>query len=114
MVNAEEIAIAKYKAILDQNIYCLYLFESWLKWRTVLQQSRGLSKTSAIPNDEYDTLREHVALVILDYISRNEKDEMAINEFLLVATHDIVRRFGNYPYGNQNTLEFHELFDEKK
>lgn len=39
---------------------------------------------------------------------------MAINEFLLIATHDIVRRFGNYPYGNQNTVEFHELFDEKK
>jgi hypothetical protein len=112
--DADEIAIQKYKAILDQKKYCIYLFETWLKWRTVTQQRNGLSKTSEIPNDEYDKVREQVALVILEYVAKNEKDKMAINESLLMATHDIVKRFGEYQFGNQNTVEYHEIFDEGK
>jgi hypothetical protein len=76
----------------------------------VTQQNKGLSKSSEIPNDEYDKVREEVAAVILDYIAKHEKDEMAINQFLVIATHDIVLRFGQYPYGNQNTIEHHEIF----
>jgi hypothetical protein len=110
--NASDIAIEKYKTILEQKKYSIYLFEAWLKWRTVTQQHTGLSKSSDIPNDEYNKIREQVALTILDYITKNEKDEMAINEFTLMATHDIVRRFGDYPYGNQNTVEYHQIFDE--
>lgn len=113
-VDASEKAIGIYKAILDQDKYSIYLFESWLKWRTVTQQNNGLSKTSHIPNDQYDKVREQVALTILDYITKNDKDEMAINEFLLMATHNTILRFGAYPYGNQNTVEYHEIFDEKK
>jgi hypothetical protein len=113
--NANEVAIGKYKAILDQKKYSIYLFEAWLKWRLVTQQHiYGISKTSDVPNNEYDKMREQVALTILDYITKNDKDEMAINEFLLMATHDIVKRFGDYPYGNQNTVEYHQTFDEKK
>jgi hypothetical protein len=113
--NANEIAISKYKTILDQKKYSIYLFEAWLKWRLVTQQHiYGISKTSDIPNNEYDKMREKVALTILDFITKNDKDEMAINEFLLMATHDIVKRFGDYPYGNQNTVEYHRTFDEKK
>jgi len=113
--NANETAIEKYKSILDQKKYSIYLFEAWLKWRLVTQQHiYGISKTSDIPNNEYDKMREQVALTILDYITKNDKDEMAINEFLLMATHPIVIRFGDYPYGNQNTVEYHETFDEKK
>jgi len=113
--NAFKTAIGKYKAILDQKKYSIYLFEAWLKWRLVTQQHiYGISKTSDIPNNQYDKIREEVALTILDYITKNDKDEMAINEFLLMATHPIVMRFGDYPYGNQNTVEYHQTFDEKK
>lgn len=59
-------------------------------------------------------MREQAALIVLDYINTHSNDEMAINEFLLLATHDIVKRFGDYPYGNQNTVEYHETFDEEK
>lgn len=111
---SDTLAIQKYLAILNQRKYCIYLFEAWLKWRTVLQQSNGLSKSSDIPNDEYDSIRQLVATVILKFIVLNPDDEMAINEFILMATHDIVRRFGDYPYGNQNTVEYHEIFDDKK
>jgi len=107
-------AIVKYKSILEHKDYSLYLFETWLKWRATYQHSNGLSKSSDIPNDEYNRSREEEATIILNYITMHTDDEMAINEFLLFATHDIVRRFGDYPYGNQSTLEFHELFDEQK
>jgi hypothetical protein len=111
--NARDKAIEIYKAILEQKKYSIYLFEAWLKWRLVTQQfTYGLSKSSDIPNNEYDKAREQVALTILDYISTHDKDEMAINEFLLMATHDIVKRFGDYPYGNQNTVEYHQTFDD--
>ncbi|MBK9718909.1 MAG: hypothetical protein IPO85_15625 [Saprospiraceae bacterium] len=113
--NSNETAIGKYKSILDQKKYSIYLFEAWLKWRLVNQQHiYGISKTSDIPNNLYDKMREVVALTILDYLVKNDKDEMAINEFLLMATHPIVMRFGDYPYGNQNTVEYHQTFDEKK
>ena len=113
--NPNEKAIEIYKSIVDRKEYSIYLFEAWLKWRLVNQQHiHGLSKSSEIPNNEYDKVREEVALTVLHYITANHKDEMAINEFLLMATHDIVKRFGDYPYGNQNTVEYHQTFDEKK
>jgi hypothetical protein len=112
---ANEIAAEKYKAIVDQKKYSIYLFEAWLKWRLVTQQHiYGISKTADIPNNLYDKKRAEVALTILDYLAKNEKDEMAINEFLLMATHPIVIRLGDYPYGNQNTVEYHQTFDEVK
>ncbi|MGE5109030.1 MAG: hypothetical protein ACM3H8_15945, partial [Sphingobacteriales bacterium] len=58
---AWDTAISIYKFILEKKEYSLYLFESWIKWRTVSQQSNGLSKSSEIPNDEYDKVREQVA-----------------------------------------------------
>ena len=109
--NAMETAVDMYRSLLEEKVYSIYLFESWLKWRVVYQQNNGLSKSSEISNNTYDQMREEVAGVILKHIAENEKDEMAVNEFLLMASHDIVRRFGSYRYGNQNTLEFHQIFD---
>ena len=110
--NGSDLAIKKYLSIISKKQYCLYLFEAWLKWRVVSQQSSGLSKSSDIPNGRYDEVRDQVANVILAHIQQNEKDEMAINQFFVVMTHDIIFRFGNYPYGNQNTVEYHEIFDK--
>lgn len=111
--NAYETAIVKYKSILDQKKYSIYLFEAWLKWRLVNQQHiYGISQLDDIPNNLYDKMREEVAVTILDHITKNDKDEMAINEFLLMATHPIVERFGDYQYGNQNTLEYLQTFGE--
>lgn len=112
--DAHEKAFEIYKSVLDEKKYGLYLFESWLKWRTVLQFTKGASKSAEIPNDEYDAVREQEAAFILDYISSHESDEMAVNQFLLFATHDIVRRFGDYGYGNQNAIEYEQIFGDKK
>lgn len=113
--NSIDKAIEIYKSIIEQKKYSIYLFEAWLKWRIVSQQFvYGISKTSDIPNHTYDKVREQAALTVLDYINIHSNEEMAINEFLLLSTHDIVKRFGDYPYGNQNTVEYHETFDEEK
>lgn len=108
--NGTNLAIKKYESILEKKQYCLYLYEAWLKWRAVSQQHSGLSKSSDIPNSHYDEVRDQVANVILAHIQQNEKDEMAINQFFVIITHDIIFRFGEYPYGNQNTVEYHEIF----
>lgn len=110
----QETTLNDYKSILEQHKYSIYLFEAWVKWRAVSQRTKGLSKSSDIPNDLYDNVRAQTALTILRHIEKNPTDRMAINEFLLVATHDIIRRFGQYPYGNQSTIEYHELFDDNQ
>jgi hypothetical protein len=103
-----------YNEILKEKKYSLYLYETWLKWRAVSQRENGMSKSSDIPNTKYDAVREQVAAVILDYIAKHPTDKMAQNQFLVIASHDIVRRFGDYPYGNQGTVEYHEIFDDPK
>jgi hypothetical protein len=113
-LTASDSAIRIYKSILDEKKYCLYLFEAWAKWRMVSQYQGGMSVSSDIPNATYDGLRMQEAYVILDHISKHPADDLAINQFLLVATHDIIRRYGDYPYGNQNTIEYHETFDDPK
>ncbi len=110
LTNGTKLAITKYQSILDEKQYCLYLYEAWLKWRAVSQQHNGISKTSEIPNNHYDEVRDQVANIILAHIQRKENDEMAINQFFVIMTHDIIFRFGKYPYGNQNTVEYHQLF----
>ncbi|MDP1621225.1 MAG: hypothetical protein Q8M08_02690 [Bacteroidales bacterium] len=109
----KQIAIQKYHAILGREVYSLYVFEAWLKWRTVTQSGYGFSKYSEIPNTEYEQLREKTALVVLDYVSRHQNDDMAINQFLLFATHEIVTRFGDNSLENQAGLDFDRLFHNR-
>lgn len=104
-------AIAQYSDVMRANKYSLYLFEAWIKWRTVTQYINfGSSKSSFIANDLYNEKRDKMALVILRYIVEHPEDEMAINQFLLFATHNNIHRFGSYPYGNQNIPEYFRLF----
>ena len=109
----EEIAIEKYLNILDKKEYSLYLFDAWRRWRCISQRQNGFSKFSSIDNDFYNEKRKEVTFFILDYIIENPTDEMAINQFLLFATHENILRFGEYDYGNQNTVEYYKLFAEK-
>ena len=111
--DAVDSAIAIYKRIIDRKQYSLFLFEAWVKWRTVTQDFfHGSSRSSDIPNRDYDRVREEAAVTVLRHITKDRKDDLAVNQFLLLATHDIVKRFGEYQYGNQNAVEFHNLFSE--
>ena len=109
----EEWAVSYYRAIMNAEKYSLYLFEAWIKWRAVTQDFYyGSSKYSSIPNDLYNKWRNRMAFVVLKHVSAHPEDQMAINQFLLFATHQNIKRFGAYKYGNQNVLEFYELFNK--
>ncbi len=105
-----ETAARIYRSILNEKQYCLYLFEAWAKWRCVHQRTQGDEKTATIPNGEYERMRAQTAEVILQYVSQHQKDEMAINEFVVLATENVLLRFGEYRPGNQNAVEFKKLF----
>jgi hypothetical protein len=107
-----ETAAGLYRSILDKKQYSLYLFEAWAKWRCVYQKTLGASKMSIIPNDDYERMREQAAETILRYVAGHPADEMAINEFIVLATHDVLLRFGEYKYGNQNAVEYKNLFGQ--
>ncbi|MEN9331936.1 MAG: hypothetical protein RLZZ94_1026, partial [Bacteroidota bacterium] len=108
-------ALKIYKEVLDSPDYTLYKFEAWRRWRAASQGFiYGPMKDSEIPNNLYDGVREncaaHCAAQILKYYVNHPKDQMALNQFLDFATHGIVYRSGEYEEGNQNMIEFSELF----
>ncbi|MCB0490629.1 MAG: hypothetical protein KDC99_19305, partial [Cyclobacteriaceae bacterium] len=51
-IDGQTEALREYRSIIDSNIYTLYSYEAWLKWRAVSQRTHGLSTSSDIPNDE--------------------------------------------------------------
>ena len=108
-----EIALRKYLDLLDKKEYSLYLFESWRRWRCVYQNSNGHSKFSDIPNEFYNQKRDEALQFLLNYITLHPNDDMAINQYILLSTHDNVLRFGEYDYGNQNILEYYYLYNAK-
>ncbi|MFM2157479.1 MAG: hypothetical protein RL516_2228 [Bacteroidota bacterium] len=104
-------ALKIYKEVLDSPGYSLYKFEAWRRWRAATQGFiYGPMKDSEIPNNLYDGVRENCAAQILKYYINHPKDQMALNQFLDFATHGIVYRSGEYEEGNQNMIEFSELF----
>jgi hypothetical protein len=108
-------ALKIYKEVLDSPDYSLYKFEAWRRWRAASQGFiYGPMKDSEIPNNLYDGVRENCAAQILKYYVNHPKDQMALNQFLDFATHGIVYRNGEYEDGNQNIIEFAELFPTDK
>jgi len=106
-----KLASIHYQLIMESGKYSLYLFETWLKWRTVVQYEQyGSSKFSAIANELYNEYRDKLALTVLKQVSKDPTNEMTINQFLLLATHENIARFGSYNYGNQNVPVYFGLF----
>jgi len=105
-------ALKIYSSILESPDYSLYKFETWRRWRAVMQAFQfGPTIADPIPNKLYDAVREDCASQILKYYIQHPKDEMALNQYLDFATHGIVYRLGEYEDGNQNMIEFTELFN---
>jgi hypothetical protein len=108
-------ALKIYKDILDHSDYSIYKFETWRRWRAATQTFiYGPEKDAPIPNSKYDAVREKCAAQVLKYYVEHPKDQMALNQFLDFATHGIVYRGGEYEEGNQNMIEFTELFPLEK
>lgn len=108
-------ALKIYSGILESPDYSLYKFETWRRWRAVMQAFQfGPTTTDPIPNILYDAVRDDCASQILKYYVQHPKDEMALNQYLDFATHGIIYRLGEYEEGNQNMIEFTELFPLEK
>ena len=96
-----------YETILQANKYSLYLFESWVKWRSLSQAIIGFSKKDKVPNQSFEKMRLANIKTIFSYLQTNPNDEMAINYFLTLSSHETY-----YKYENQilNEEEFYEYF----
>lgn len=106
-------AIPLMESLMKERKYSLYLYELWLKWRTLYQDSKGASKDSEIPNRLYNKYRNICACTILSHIEKNPQDIMAINIFLVTASKENILREGSFSFGNQNIVDKHYLFSEE-
>ena len=106
-------AVPIMESLMKEGKYSLYLYELWLKWRVLYQNSEGASKDSEIPNIIYNEYRRMCLCSILSHIKNNKDDIMAINEFIVMAYKDNILREGPYKYGNQFAIEEYNLFQEK-
>ncbi len=106
-----ENAIKIYEDILKNKEYSLYKFEAWRRWRTTSQAFiYGTMKDANIPNTSYDKLRMECASQILNHYVNHPKDEMALNQFLDFASHNIIYRNGDFEKSNQFVEDFSDLF----
>lgn len=93
--------------------YSKYLYSVWLHWRCICQLRNGSSKDSYIPNWIYNKVRNQCLCTILTHIAQNPDDLMAVNQLMQLASANNIYRLGTYEYGNQNALDYYELFHVK-
>ena len=109
--NGAELAIAGYQRIMEQNTYSVYLWEAWVKWRTLMQfEVYGRSRDSEIPNSFYNLMRKKCLDIIYQYIKNNPNDQVAINQYYTMADYDNLKRNGNALMGNDSWLEVMKFF----
>lgn len=111
--NFQNPAIPIMESLMNEKKYSLYLYEIWLKWRVLSQNSKGDSKDSEIPHQFYNEFRNICACTILTYIEENPKDILAINEFLMLASKENFSRYG-FTFGNDNLIDRVNLFPDSR
>ena len=94
-----------YETILKANKYSLYLFESWVKWRSVSQAMIGFSAKDTVQIQKFEKMRLANIKTIYSYLQANPKDPMATNYFLTLSSHNAY-----FNYEKQNKEEFYEYF----
>ena len=95
--------------------YSMYLYSIWLRWRCIYQVNYGgSSKDSYIPNWFYNQVRNQCLCTVLKHIATHPDDMMAFNQLIQLASASNIYRLGTFEYGNQNALEYYELFLEKQ
>lgn len=90
--------------------YSKYLYSVWLHWRCLCQVRKGSSKDSYIPNWIYNQVRNQCLGTILKHIAQHSDDLMAVNQLMQLASANNIYRLGTYEYGNQNAVDYYELF----
>lgn len=93
--------------------YSIYLCEVWRTWRTLVQRAHGASKDSDLLNQCFNRVRMTCLQTILRQIAVTGGDILAVNNFLVMSSVENIHRYGVFPYGNQNIMEYFELFPER-
>lgn len=93
--------------------YSIYLYEVWRTWRSMLQLAMGCSKDSELCNQYCNSVRMLCLHSIMNEIERTGGDIFAVNEFLALSSENNILRYGCFPFGNQNVVEYYELFPEQ-
>lgn len=105
------ILIAIFDEMISSRKYNDWNVQLWQYWRCLLQkQFFGESKDSAIPNDLYNYKREICFETYLKHIASHPDDVVAINNASVLANTANIRRYGQYLYGNQVSLDAISLF----
>jgi hypothetical protein len=100
-------SVAIYKTILNEKKYSLYLFEAWVKWRSLNQAMIGFSNSDSVPNRLYEEMRLNNIKTIFSHLQKYPNDKMAINYFLTFSSHEI---YSNYDKETSNLEEFFNYF----
>lgn len=98
-----------YKTILNEKKYSLYLFEAWVKWRSLNQAMIGFSDTDRVPNRLYEQMRLNNIKTVFSHLQKYPNDKMAINYFLTLSSHEILINYSNV---NNNEEEFFNYFEQ--
>lgn len=105
-------AVPIMESLMKAQKYSPYLFTLWKTWRVLYQNGKGFSKESEIRNDIYNDYRNLCACTIFSHIALHPDDLLAVNEFLLIAWEKNILREGEYSMGNQNAVDYYDLFPE--
>lgn len=100
--------------LLTSGEYSMYLHSIWRHWRCMSQLNNGSSKDSYIPNWIYNQVRNQCLRTILKHIVQHPDDLMAVNQLMRLTSYNNIYRLGPFEHGNQNALEYYELFLEKQ
>lgn len=105
-------AIPVLESVILAGEYAPMLYDIWRTWRAMKCLHMGMSRDSAIPNNQYNAMRRIVAQTMLRHIQTNPNDLVAINEFVSLAYCDNINRYCNFPFGNQNFEEMMIMFPD--
>ena len=93
--------------------YSIYLMEVWCTWRTLVQQAHGASKDSDLLNQCFNKAKVSCLHTILREVVRTGGDRFAVNELLVMSSVRNVCRYGVFLYGNQNVVDYCNIFPER-
>ncbi len=104
-------ALLIYRSILNTNKYSLYLFETWVKWRSLQQATIGFTSKDKVQNRLHEKVRLETLKTIFRFLQKHPKDPMAINSFLTLSSHE---NLFQYEKKDRNTEDFMYYFKSVK
>lgn len=102
-------ALGIYNSILESKKYSIYLFETWVKWRSLQQANVGFSNKDKVDNRLHENTRLEILKTIFTYLQKHPNDPMAINYYLTVSSHPCLFQFESK---ETNTEDFLYYFND--